>query len=254
MASRRLVNWLQDVFPEVATALGIRAPGLVGKLRDWSLRRARTNVVVGEKMAERVANATVIHNWADAALAPHARAPHPAFVVGYSGNLGRAHEFDTILGAMHALPHVRFQFTGGGAQLQAVRAAAGPNAEFRPYAPREHLSESLSAADVHLVSLQPQLEGLIVPSKFYGILAVARPVIFIGAADGELARLIARFRCGITVQPGDVAGLTAAVERLARDRSECEAMGRRGRDAYLAHFAPARAFDAWERVLEEAAS
>ncbi len=248
LASKRVVNWLQDLFPEVAESLGIRTPRFLRRLRDWSLHRARANVVLGDLMAARVPKAVVIHNWADANLAPVA-VRNERFVVGYSGNLGRAHEFGTIIGAMQQLPHVRFVFTGGGAQLESVRAAASANAEFRPYAPRERLSESLSAADAHFVSLQPSLEGLIVPSKFYGILAVGRPVIFIGARDGELAGIIEKNRCGVVVEPGDVEGLKQAIAAVATDPD----MGRRGRDLYLERFAPLHAFAAWERVLERAA-
>lgn len=252
VAAKRVVNWVQDLFPEVAESLGIRAPRVLRTLRDWSLRRARANVVLGELMAQRVPNAVIIHNWADAALAPGATGS--SFVVGYSGNLGRAHDFDTIVAAMHRLPDVQFLFTGAGAQLDAVKRAAGANATFGPYAPREELSASLSAADVHLVSLKPSLEGLIVPSKFYGVLAVGRPVIFIGARDGELARIIDARRCGIVVAMGDVEGLTNAIRSLANDREEAAAMGRRGRELYLERFAPEHAFAAWERVLAEAAS
>src|SRR5947207_3139026 len=65
LASRCLVNWLQDVFPEVATALGIRVPSVLKKMRDWSLRRAKVNVAIGDVMAQRVAgNVVVQHNWA----------------------------------------------------------------------------------------------------------------------------------------------------------------------------------------------
>ena len=254
LASKRVVNWVQDLFPEVAEALRIRMP-LVRGIRDWSLRHAKANVVLGDLMAERVPKAVVIHNWADAALAPEERAEaRPAFTVGYSGNLGRAHDFDTILGAMKRLPDVQFVFTGGGAQLDAVKSAAPANAEFRPYVPREQLSASLSSVDAHLVSLKPALEGLIVPSKFYGILAVARPVLFIGARDGELARLIEAYRCGMVIEPGDVEGLVRAIETLARDRAAAAEMGLRGRELYLHRFAPRHAFAAWERVLGEAAA
>jgi len=264
-AAPRVVNWVQDLFPEVAEGLGIRVPRFVRKLRDWSLRHAKKNVVLGARMAEHVPNATIIHNWADAALRPVSRewgqtlSPAPregsdpsAFVVGYSGNFGRAHEFDTILAASQRLPHIRFLFIGGGAKLDDVKRRAGANATFLPYQPREALSESLSVADVHLVSLQPQLEGLIVPSKFYGVLAVGRPVVFIGARDGELARIIDEHRCGIVVEPGNVDGLTRALTELASDRQRTAEMGRRGLDAYRAHFAPQHAFAAWERVLHEA--
>jgi colanic acid biosynthesis glycosyl transferase WcaI len=252
-ASRRVVNWVQDLFPEVAEALQIRIP-LVKGVRDWSLRRARANVVLGELMSARVPRGVVIHNWADGNLRPFGRAEaRPTFSIGYSGNLGRAHDFSTILGAMQRLPEVRFVFTGGGAQLASVKRDAPGNAEFRPYVPREQLSESLSSVDAHLVSLRPSLEGLIVPSKFYGILAVARPVIFIGARDGELARLIDAYHCGIVVDERDVEGLVRAISTLAGDRAAATAMGARGRELYLHRFAPRHAFAAWERVLAEAA-
>jgi len=248
-AARRraiLINWLQDIFPEVAEALGFRATGMLRGIRNWSLRRAKTNVVLGELMAARVPHAVVRHNWADADLRPIARASDAPFTIAYSGNLGRAHDVATIAGAIRALPGVRFVFTGGGRFNELPRTA---NVEIRPYAPREKLSESLSDADAHLVSLQPSLEGLIVPSKFYGVLAVARPVIFIGAKDGELARIIEAHRCGIVVEQGDVDGLARAIGVV---RDEGEAMGRRGRELYLAQFAPEHAFAAWERILEEA--
>jgi len=262
-ASRRTVNWVQDLFPEVAEGLGMRMPRFLRRLRDWSLRRARANVVLGERMAARVPKAIVIHNWADAALAPVAREVNPlrrkwglgkTFVVSYSGNLGRAHEFETILGAMASLPEIHFLFIGGGAKLDSVKRQAGANATFLPYQPREMLSRSLSAADAHLVSLQPQLEGLIVPSKFYGALAVGRPVIFIGAHDGELARIIGEHRCGSVVAPGDAEGLAEAIQALAADPEAAAEMGRRGLEAYRAFFAPPRAFAVWEQTLENAAS
>jgi glycosyltransferase involved in cell wall biosynthesis len=249
----RLVNWLQDLFPEVAEALGMPSLRVLRAPRNWSLRRARRNVVLGDRMAERVPKPRTIHNWADAGLHPVPREPEGHISAGYSGNLGRAHDADTILAAMRLLPEVRFVFTGGGAQLDRVRREAGPNVTFRPYAPREQLSESLSSVDVHLVTLQPSMEGLIVPSKFYGILAVARPVIFIGAKDGELARLIEASGCGAVVEPGDARGLTLILRELAGDRERAREMGVRGLTLYRERFAPQRAFAEWEAVLEEAA-
>ncbi|HEY6138907.1 MAG TPA: glycosyltransferase family 4 protein [Thermoanaerobaculia bacterium] len=252
----RLVNWVQDLFPEVATALGVRVPGVL-RLRDWSLRRAAINVALSDAMAARIrargARAVVRHNWADAALHPVEKQDlfglGDAFVVAYSGNLGRAHEFATIAAAMRRLgdnARIRFLFVGAGAQLDVVRHSA---AVFAPYQPRETLSESLSAADVHLVSLQPQLEGLIVPSKFYGVLAVARPVIFVGAPGGELARIIRERDLGYVVAPGDDAALVRAIEELAADNERAAAMGRRGRALYDEQFAPEIALAEWERIL-----
>jgi len=250
LASRRVVNWLQDLFPEVAMALGIRVPRFVRRIRDWSLRKAKRNVIIGESM--RAPNAVVIHNWADAALRP-LEVPHDRFVVGYSGNLGRAHDVSTMLGAMNRLRQddVELVVTGGGAKLDEVRAANLPNVRLERYAPRERLSESLSAADAQLVTMLPETEGLVVPSKFYGILAVGRPVLFVGARDAELARLVREHRCGLAIESGDADGLARAIRELAADRETARAMGQRGRALYEERFAPAIAFAKWEEVLRD---
>ena len=243
-AAPRVVNWLQDLFPEVSETLGFRGTRWLRGVRDWSLRRAKRNVVIGERMAERVPNAVVRHNWADAGVHPIPRAPNAPFTVAYSGNLGRAHDVATIAGAIRALPDVQFVFTGGGVRFADLPRAA--NVTMRPYVPRERLSEALGDADVHLVSLQPSLEGLIVPSKFYGVLAAGRPVIFIGAKNGEVARLIEDHGCGLVVEQGDVEGLVRAIGAID------PAMGERGRALYDERFAPRHAFAGWERILEEA--
>jgi glycosyltransferase involved in cell wall biosynthesis len=242
------VNWIQDIFPEAAEALGMPRIPLLRRARDWSLHRARTNIVLSETMAARVPHAIVVHNWADASLRPMPRDSAAPFTVAYSGNLGRAHEFDTILRAMQQLPGVRFAITGGGAQLARVRAAAPSNVAFQPYVPREELGRSLSDADVHLVSLLPPLEGLIVPSKIYGVLAVGRPIVFIGARDG-IGRMLEENGCGVVVEPGDVDGLVNALVALQTNRARALEMGARGRALYESRFAPEIAFEAWERIL-----
>jgi glycosyltransferase involved in cell wall biosynthesis len=246
-----LINWTQDLFPEVAEALGMRALRVLRSVRDWSLRRAKVNVVLGDAMAARLPNAVVIHNWADAALHP-VDVPHSRFIVGYSGNLGRAHDSRTMLAAIRALrddDDIEFVITGGGAQLDAIRAEHLPNVRFAGYAPRERLSESLSEADAHLVTLLPALEGLIMPSKFYGVLAVARPVLFVGAPDGELARIIQSNECGFIIEPGDGEALAGRIRMLAGARDRARAIGSRGRRLYEERFAPFIAFSSWERVL-----
>ena len=246
-----LVNWTQDVFPEVAEALGMRALRVLRGVRNWSLRRAKANVALGDLMAARLPNAVVIHNWADAALHP-VDVPHEKFVVGYSGNLGRAHDSRTMLAAIRALRDddgIEFVITGGGAQFESLRAEQLTNVRFAGYAPREQLSESLSSADAHLVTLLPPLEGLIVPSKFYGILAVARPVLFVGARDGELARIIRTHECGFVIEPGHGEELAGRIRELANDRDRARAIGLRGRQLYEQQFAPDIALASWERVL-----
>ena len=180
------------------------------RLRNRALRAAETNVVLGKRMAEHLCKqgipqdrTRIIANWQDGVLVrPVAHSENRLrrawglegkFVVGYSGNLGRVHELATLLDAMTLLQaqavmgsaaadvgvEVRFLFIGGGALERVLRdeiAARGLyNVVLLPYQSRNELSHSLSVADAHLVTLRPEFEGLIVPSKFYGIAAVGRP-------------------------------------------------------------------------------
>jgi colanic acid biosynthesis glycosyl transferase WcaI len=274
----KLVNWLQDIFPEVAGALRVRiGRGRLGTwtaaLRDCSLRAAQVNVVLGERMAELLwrrgipkERISIIHNWADdQAIVPVESAANPLidewglsgrFVVGYSGNLGRVHEFDTILEAAALLQHDRqvvFLFVGSGAQSSMVEAEVSrrglDNFVFRPYQPRERLSFSLGAATLHLVSLRPAMEGLIVPSKFYGIAAAGRPTAFIGDRDGEIGRMLRRHNCGQSFAVGDASGLAEFIRALASDPSEVRCLGRNARHALEANYSQANAFKAWEEML-----
>ncbi len=286
----RLVNWLQDIFPEVARSIYARTRGLsplyrvLEWLRNRTLRSAKANVVLGHRMRERVlslgvppASIVTIPNWADGNLV------HPVpreannllrewglqgcFTVSYSGNLGRAHEYETFLEAAKILeqsevpgtptstPTVRWLFIGGGAMFESFRRQVESRGLksilFKPYQPRAQLSESLSVADVHLVSLLPELEGLIVPSKIYGIAATGRPTIFIGAADGEIATLLARGNCGMRVAPGDGQALADAVRSLAADRKSCDMLGRNARLIFDAGLDVTYAIGAWMRLLAE---
>jgi colanic acid biosynthesis glycosyl transferase WcaI len=274
----RQINWLQDLFPEVALVL---EPGLLNgtvarvaqRARDWSLRHAVLNVVLGNLMLERLRDLGVredrvikIQNWADDhAITPvaHERNPLRAqwglegkFVVAYSGNLGRAHEFQTIMKAavlLNSEPDVLFLIIGGGAQLQNVRNFAAiyglTNMVERPYQARERLALSLGAADVHLITLKPQLEGLIVPSKFYGIAAAQRAIAFIGDCDGEVGALVREYDCGECFPVGDARGLAQFIRHLAQNRAQAERMGRNGRRALEAEWSQDKAFGQWRAAL-----
>jgi glycosyltransferase involved in cell wall biosynthesis len=148
-----------------------------------------------------------------------------------------------------------FLFVGGGKNMDRLRRCVekrglGHSFRFVAYQPRELLGRSLGVADVHWLSLKPELEGLIVPSKFYGIAAAGRPLIAVGARDGEIARLVRRHDCGVVIEPGDVDTLVATLVGLATDEDKRLAMGARARSMLDAHFARRHAFARWDRVLE----
>ncbi len=273
-----LVNWLQDLFPEVAIALDIKGfDGVLGRmlvrLRNRSLQQARGNVVLGQLMAQRLAldgvsqeRIHIIHNWADGESIKPLLAVRNSlrkewgledkFVVGYSGNLGRAHEFGTLLNAAESLQQEKkivFLFIGGGAQLvkvqEEVHRRALQNCMFQPYQPRERLHESLGVPDLHLVVLRPELEGLIVPSKFYGIAAAGRPTLYVGDSQGEVAQIIAQGDAGVTVAVGDGDGLAEQIVLLNQDAERCARLGRNARLLFDEGFSRQRALHAWSELL-----
>jgi glycosyltransferase involved in cell wall biosynthesis len=273
-----LVNWLQDVFPEIAQRLGVRIPAagsrLLQRLRNWSLRHAAENVVIGENMAAYVGGQMqshraprVIFNWADGrAIAPRDRNTNAlrrdwglerAFVVGYSGNMGRVHLVDPIVDAALLLrdrTDIHFLFIGDGSQARSLQdrcaALALRNVQFRSYVPRDQLGESLSVADVHIVSLAPDLEGLVVPSKAYGAMAAGRALIYLGDVEGEIARVVQQAPpCGIVVSAQNSQFLSQAIVALADDMARTIALGAEARSRFCAQFDAPIALARWLALL-----
>lgn len=275
----RVVVWLQDLFPEVAREYGIAGLGgpvgaALRRARDRSLAGADTVVAVAEEMAKRVAalgvvdrsSLRVIHNWADGrAIVPIDPAANPLrrewglegrFVVAYSGNLGRVHEFDTMLEAASSLrgaPDVLFLVIGRGprlAEVQArVRRESLANVRFESLQERATLARSLGAADVHLSILPPRFEGLVQPSKLYGILAAGRPTIFIGSVTGETARILGETHSGVAIATGDARALADAIVRMRDDPRGRTAMGVNAREAFEAAYDMPIALAKWREVL-----
>ena len=274
----RLVLWSMDLYPEVAIAAQALRPGslparLAERVAKMIYRESDTVVALGPFMRRRVleygvspTHVRVIHNWADGQRIrpiPHEQNDFRAsnglgrhFVVMYSGNMGLGHRFDTVLHAAQALKaqsHIQFVFIGEGPRREdiadRIRDAELSNSRLLPYQPRHDLARSLSAADIHLVSLRDDMQGLIVPSKIYGILAAGRPSILIGGSENEVAAITQEHGCGSVVQEGDVRSLTQAILALANSPGKRQAMGRRAREAFEEHYAFDVALEEWERVI-----
>ena len=252
-----LVVISEDVFPEIATELGrLTNPLVVGPLRalvGFYLRRADTVVAIGERMRERLIakgappeRVIVIPNWVDSStITPQPKENEwsrsagldSRFVVMHSGNVGHAQNLDALIVAtthLRDLDGLAVPIIGFGArsrELEELTKQLGADrVRFLEYQPRECLSESLSAADIHYVGLAPGLSGYVVPSRLYGILSAGRPVIVAADEDSETAGLVAEVGCGVVVQP-DRPDLIAAAIRDAHDgRLDLEAMGAAGRE------------------------
>jgi glycosyltransferase involved in cell wall biosynthesis len=148
---------------------------------------------------------------------------------------------------------LRWVIVGGGtkkAELENfVQTQRIGNAVLRPYQPRGRLGELLALGDVHLVTMANEFEGLMVPSKFYGVLAAGRPLIFIGPRSSEVARVVIDEGCGIVVDPGDGQGLSDAVQALRRDPDRAREMGMRGRRVLVERYDTRRACEIWHSLL-----
>jgi len=260
----KTVCWLQDVFPEVALKAGVLKQGKLASALMWlthgSLRKTDRIIVVGRCMEHRLLELgiprdrlTLIPNWADGeclkAVAPADnwfRKRHGLegrITVMYSGNLGVVHETDCLFRIMRALrvtPEVRVMILGDGSAMaslkDAIRREQLQNVSFVGYQHQDDLRYSLSAGDIHLVTLKSEMEGLSVPSKVYGIMAVSRPIIFLGPQGSEVAALVREAGCGETFSATDDEKATIAILDLGRDHRRREYLGSGGRryfESYL---------------------
>jgi colanic acid biosynthesis glycosyl transferase WcaI len=272
-----LVNWLHDLFPEVAEQLEVKGfsgslANMLRAMRNISLRLAKRNVVLGTRMEEYLSSqgiaadkTCVIHNWADKSQVYPVHANNglrikwglkDKFVVGYSGNMGRVHDFHSMIHAATVLREesdIVFLFIGGGPQKEwvekEIQGRGLNNVQFMDYQPEEQLAMSLSVPDVHLISLRNEMEGFSVPSKFYGIAAAGRPSIFIGSKDGEIARLINQHQCGLSVEQADKDGLATAIKWMASHPEEHAQMGANARNALEEEFDASVAIRGWKRLI-----
>ena len=249
--------WEMDVYPDVAVDLNyIKSGGLVERMAGFLLDSSRAKsdgiLALGECMQKRLlargipgSKVHVADNWANGKLIRPVPRPYSSksLTLLYSGNLGLAHDIDTVFETMDKLrtdPRFRFVFAGGGLLRDSLRAkcqqAAITSAEFKPYSERHNLAERLANCDLGLITQREACLGSVVPSKTYGLLAAARPIIFIGPAESTVATIIKRFKCGWQVDNGDVNGLVSLLKILVSQPGRLQAAGKAARIAFETHY------------------
>lgn len=258
---------LYDLYPDIAVHLNVVSSNhWLARLWDWlnalSWKNASKVIVLSSTMKERVIakcpeikdKVVVIHSWADADWIKPIDKKNSwfakqfdlvdKFTVLYSGNMGRCHDMDTILSAAEQLRNepIQFVFIGDGAKrqlcLEKVRNLKLNNCRFLPYQEKVNLPYSLTACDLSLVSISPGMEGLVAPSKLYGILAAGRPVAAICEPHSYLRQLIAEAKCGKAFDNGDGMGLAEFIRHLAANSRLTQALGKSGRRHLQSNFTP----------------
>jgi len=258
----RLIVYLQDIYPDVAIAVGMARNNLAMRFLRNQLKKvylqADCIVVLDEDMRDRLVDwgipanrLQIVSNWMDCSRVVPVKTNNPFrkqhgvedhFVVMHSGNLGMTQKLHVLVDAMKQVEssngcvlndRTTLMLVGGGAKRAELKlqAAGARNIQFLDYQPKESLSESLSAADLHVVSMGQEIMGCLAPSKLYGILASGTPVLAIVPKGNAVWRLVESERLGWTVEPGDRSGIARAIEAASKvPRENMLAMGQRGRE------------------------
>lgn len=246
--------WEMDLYPDVAVDLGIlgarsavsRAGGAVA---DFTRVRADAVITLGECMRARLiargipaGRLRVAENWADGSLFhPLPRRQGEGLRVIYPGNLGMAHEAETLARTIRDLDpvdRVTFRFVGGGSRMGWLQNAVSglDHTSFQSYCDRPALNELFADSDVGLVTQNAGCTGSVVPSKIYCMMAAGLPYVFVGPRAATPGRVLDRFDCGWRVECGDSAALSDLLRGLASNPAEVRAAGRRARAAFLEHY------------------
>lgn len=259
LRGQRLVLILMDLYPDVLYASGKSRPNsifgrILTRVSRLAWRHADDIIVIGRCTRDVVLEAGIpadrihiIPNWVDIdAITPLAHEDNPMraelglggkFVVLYSGNMGEAHQFDTILQCARSLRSVdslRFVLIGWGARRADVEQRIIDweltNTILLDPQPEEKMRYSQSLGDIHFVSLRPGFTGMMVPSKTYGAFAAGRPVLYEGAGQGEIARVIVESEVGTVVPYEDPDAMTEALKKYCDEPRLAQLQGRRARD------------------------
>jgi colanic acid biosynthesis glycosyl transferase WcaI len=242
---------IRDLYPDMAVGGSIIEPGLLAKvwekLHRWALRRAVRVIVLGEDMRARIIakgvdpeRVVVVRDGVDI---PPADAAAPtvdaevvrairgnfSFVLVHAGNLGFYGAWNTLVTAARRLSNdgVGLVFVGEGAQREEIKAmaAGAENVHFLDFFSASKIPSVLAAADAHVITIKNGLEGVVVPSKMYGILAAGKPILAVAPKETDVATLGLRRGFAVAADPNDPEEVIAGIRAMAFDRNKLKRMG-----------------------------
>ena len=270
----RIVHWCFDLYPETAIADGIvnqQSPiaRIIHHILCIAYRRCSLIVDLGSCMRERLAKyqhgipTCTITPWAliepPALPIPDAKVRHHLFgdahlALLYSGTIGRAHSYDEFLRLARQLRnhHVYFCFAGRGYRSDELRATvdgSDTNIQVSGFATENELHNRLAACDIHMVSLRDDWTGTVVPSKFFGALAVGRPVLFAGSPESSVAHWIREHRVGWVLSTETHDAIATALIELCQNPTALRQLQQHCHDVYTRYFSRKQMVDIWHDEL-----
>ena len=241
---------IRDMYPDMAVGGAIVEPGLLArvweKLHRWALRRATRVVVLGDDMRNRIlgkgVNPSRVVVVRDGAEMTATSTPAPLdlevirtirgdfrFVLLHAGNLGFYGAWETLLAGARELQTdgVGLVFVGDGAQRQKLEKVAEgmSNVRFLPFFPSSKISSVLAAADAHLITVKRGLEGVVVPSKMYGILAAGKPIVAVAPEECDVVSLGKLRGFSLCIDPDVPGQFVSRVREIIGDNARVSAMG-----------------------------
>jgi glycosyltransferase involved in cell wall biosynthesis len=248
---------IRDMYPDMAVEGSIVEPGRIvriwEKLHRWALRRATRVIVLGEDMRARIiakgvepSRVLIVRDGAEI-LPRNTMLPTPdpevvsairgsfSFVLVHAGNLGFYGAWNTLVIAARNLASegVGLVFVGDGAQRSQVQAAAAGsgNIRFLEFFPASKIPSVLAAADAHVITVKRGLEGVVAPSKMYGILAAGKPIVAVAPKETDAVSLGIQRGFAVGADPDLPGEVVNAVRALASNPSKLKAMGEAARAA-----------------------
>jgi colanic acid biosynthesis glycosyl transferase WcaI len=239
---------IRDMYPDMAVGGSIVKPGLLPRiwerLHRWALRSATRVIVLGEDMRQRIISkgvaadrVLVVRDGADLVpVNPPAADPEVVrairgnfqFVLLHAGNLGFYGAWDTLLEAARQLAaeNIGLVFVGDGAQRERLQLAAAniSNVRFLPFFPDSKIPSVLAAADAHLITVKRGLEGVVVPSKMYGILAAGKPIVAVAPKACDVVALGKELGFSVSSDPDDPGQLAACIRQISGNTERLRAM------------------------------
>jgi hypothetical protein len=269
----RVAHWCFDLYPEAAIAAGLidQSSWLNGAIRQvlsWSYARCNLIVDIGICMRRRLdaygssARKETIAPWALVEPAEPATADpterqilfrDARIALLYSGNFGQAHSWQGIPELAEALYQRggKIVFSVRGNAVEALRKAMQEShaaVDFAPFASDEVLQTRLGSADVHIVSLREEWTGTVVPSKFFGALAIGRPVLFLGSPDSAIARWIEEFQVGWVLTRENLSMVVRDIVLSLQPATKIQFFTHCHK-IYRKNFCRERALDRWSQLL-----
>jgi colanic acid biosynthesis glycosyl transferase WcaI len=274
LTGRAFVYNIRDMYPDMAVGGDIVRPNRWvehwEKMHRRALRSATRVIVLGNDMRERILSkgvepkrVVIVRDGTspptstaelDDPIVQEIRCGFP-FVALHAGNLGFYGAWRTLLKAAEILrnENVGFVFVGDGANRATLEAEAAnlPNVRFLSFRPVEQIPHVMRAGDLHVVTVRRGLEGVVVPSKLYSILAAGRPVLAVAPEETDAARISRESGCGVAADPDDPAAVAAAIRELRSDPARLSAMSLRAREA-AGNYARVNELQKFVGIIEEA--